>query len=182
MGTPVHFAVLVIDVQQAFREAPHEAFEAERVIATINQLTGRARAAGISVLFVQHESPTGPFARGAATWELAEGLRVEPGDGVIPKKASDAFHETGLADLLRELRIAEVVVCGMQSDYCVDSTVRRALALGFDVRLVDDAVTTIDNGVLKAAQITAHHLKTLAGISSYPGKARVRSSHDALDP
>lgn len=173
-------AVLVVDVQQAFREAPYEAFDVAGVVTRINDVTAAARAADIPVLFVQHESASGPFARGAATWKFADGLRIESDDQVVAKKASDAFHETGVSEMLREQGVTELVVCGIQSDYCVDSTVRRALALGFDVRLVEDAMTTLDNGVLAAAQITAHHVKTLTSIQSYPGKAVVRHSRDAL--
>lgn len=173
-------AILVVDAQQAFCEEPLKAFEVDRVIACINGLAERARAAGVPVLFVQHEAKAGPFARTAATWRLAEGLRVDPTDLVVAKKASDAFHETGLAGLLRERGARRLVVCGMQSDYCVDSTVRRALALGFDVRLVEDALSTVDNGVLAAAQITAHHVKTLTGIASYPGQAVACKAREAL--
>jgi nicotinamidase-related amidase len=58
-------------------------------------------------------------------------------------------------------------VCGLQSDFCIDSTVRRALALGYPVVLLSDAHSTIDNGVLSAAQIVAHHTQTLRHVDSF---------------
>ncbi|HSN67823.1 MAG TPA: cysteine hydrolase, partial [Thermoanaerobaculia bacterium] len=51
------------------------------------------------------------------------------------------------------------------------TTTRRALALGYPVTLVADGHTTIDNGVLKAAQITAHHNETLSNITSFGPRA-----------
>jgi len=59
------------------------------------------------------------------------------------------------------------VICGLQSEFCVDSTTRRALALGYPVTLVSDGHSTLDNGVLTAAQISAHHNQTLATLDSY---------------
>lgn len=174
-------AVLVIDVQQAFRDGEHQAVDVERVIRNINAVTRAARAKRVPVIFVQHESPSGPFAHGSPTWQLPADLCVEGEDHQVRKTASDSFHASALEGLLRGLGATELVVCGIQSDFCVDSTVRRALALGFDVRLVEDAHTTLDNGVLTAAQITAHHTKTLTSMSSFPGKARACKAANALD-
>jgi hypothetical protein len=53
----------------------------------------------------------------------------------------------------------------------VDTTTRRALALGYPVTLVSDAHTTLDNGTLTAAQISAHHNETLANIASFGPRA-----------
>lgn len=60
-----------------------------------------------------------------------------------------------------------LVVCGFQSEFCVDTTTRRALALGYPVTLVADGHSTTDNGVLSAAQISAHHNATLTNIVSF---------------
>jgi len=72
-----------------------------------------------------------------------------------------------LQGVLQSRGVEKLVVCGLQSEYCVDSTVRRALALGYPVTLVADGHTTMDNAVLKAAQISAHHNVTLSGIDSF---------------
>jgi len=55
----------------------------------------------------------------------------------------------------------------------VDTTVRRALGLGYGVVLVADAHSTVDNGVLSAAQIIAHHNATLSNITSFGPRARL---------
>jgi len=67
--------------------------------------------------------------------------------------------------------ITKLVICGFQSEFCVDTTTRRALALGYPVTLVADGHSTTDNGVLKAAQISAHHNETLANIDSFGPRA-----------
>jgi nicotinamidase-related amidase len=73
--------------------------------------------------------------------------------------------------------VTELVLCGMQSDFCVDTTTRRALALGYPVVLVSDGHTTVDNAVLSAAQITAHHNETLTNITSFGPRVRALPAH-----
>ena len=58
--------------------------------------------------------------------------------------------------------VDELVVCGLQSEFCVDSTVRHASTLGFPVTLVADAHSTWDAASLTAAQIIEHHNRVLA--------------------
>lgn len=161
-------AVLVIDVQRALCSGRWAAFDIEAVIGRINQVTARARAAGAPVVFIQHESPPHDLlAHGSDGWQLADGLQVQPGDHRVRKTASDSFHRTDLQALLQRLEVHSLVVCGLQSEYCVDSTVRRALALGYPVTLVEDGHSTMDSELLGAAQITRHHTLTLSRLDSF---------------
>jgi nicotinamidase-related amidase len=104
---------------------------------------------------------------GAEGWQLDERLAVQPEDIRVRKTTPDSFHKTELQSLLQARNVEKLVVCGLQSDFCVDCTVRRALALGYPVVLVSDAHSTVDDGVLSAAEISAHHNTTLANIGSF---------------
>ena len=159
-------ALLVIDVQQAMCAGDDAAFDIDRVIDRINALGARARAAGAPVLLVQHEADDGPLRFGTDGWQLAARLATRPEDLRVRKRTTDSFHQTDLLALLQARDVTDLVVCGLQSEYCVDSTVRRALSLGYQVVLVTDAHSTMDNPVLPAAQITAHQNATLANLSS----------------
>lgn len=160
-------ALLIIDVQQALCSGEHATFDAAGTVERINQVSARARAAGVPVVLIQHEAASGPFAHGSPGWALAQGLDVQPADSRVRKTTPDSFHGTTLPTLLQSHGVRHLVVCGMQSDFCVDTTTRRALAQGYPVTLVSDGHTTVANGVLSAAQITAHHNTTLANISSF---------------
>ena len=160
-------ALLIIDVQQALCSGVGEVFEAARVIENINLAAAKARDARVLVVLIQHETDEGSFVYGSLGWQLADGLGVEPSDIRIRKRAPDSFHRTELQELLDQHNIDRLVICGLQSDFCVDTTTRRALALGYPVVLVADGHSTADNCVLSALQISAHHNETLANITSF---------------
>ena len=163
-------ALLVIDVQQGLCAGKYAVFEAAPLIVRINALSARARAARIPVIFVQHEEAEGPLQHGTPGWNLAEGLVALDGDTHVRKTAADAFHQTTLDAALRQLAVGALVICGMQSEYCVDTTTRRALSLGYQVTLVADGHATLDNGILSADQISRHHTLTLANLTKFgPG-------------
>ena len=164
-------ALLIIDVQHALCHGEYAGFEADRVISRINLVSQHVRQSKNLVVVIQHESPSGPFAHGSEGWRLAAGLITTPDDLFVRKTAPDSFHNTPLHALLQERRITQLIICGLQSEFCVDSTTRRALALGYPVTLVADGHTTLDNGTLKAAQISAHHNETLANIESFGPRA-----------
>jgi nicotinamidase-related amidase len=165
-------AVLVIDVQQALCEGDDAAFDCVGTISRINVVTRKARKARALVIFIQHESNTGYLAHGSDGWQLANGLEVQAGDLRICKTTPDSFLRTDLEAVLKSHGIKSLVVCGMHSEFCVDTTTRRALALGFPVRLISDGHTSAGNAAISAAQVIAHHNATLANISSFGPRAQ----------
>ncbi|HEY2256162.1 MAG TPA: isochorismatase family protein, partial [Variovorax sp.] len=171
-------AVLVIDVQQVLCEGEHAAFESQQVIGRINEVCAKARAAGVPVIFVQHESTSGYLEFQTDAWQLARGLDAEAADLRIRKTSADAFHRTNLQQLLDAHGVGELVICGMHTEYCVDTTTRRALALGYPVVLVDDAHTSEGNRHLSASQVIRHHNLTLANIGSFGPRVRAVSTED----
>lgn len=164
-------ALLIIDVQQALCSGECEAFESKRVIERINLVSRKAREAGATVVVIQHESQSGPLTYGTDGWRLADGLDTKPTDICLRKKATDSFHDTDLHAVLQARGVTSLAICGLQSEFCVDTTTRRALALGYPVTLVSDGHSTMNNSVLSAAQITAHHNETLANITSFGPRA-----------
>jgi len=166
-------ALLIIDVQKALCTGQWSAHGMDEVIGRINALAGKARAAGAPVVLIQHEESDGPLQADTEGWELDDRLAVQPGDIRLRKTACDSFHRTQLQPLLESHGVDALVVCGLQSEFCVDSTVRGALARGYPVVLAADAHSTMDNGVLTAAQITAHHNATLANLGSFGPRVAV---------
>ena len=175
---PVNPALLIIDVQQGLCEGQHDAWQSAAVIARINTVAGKARAAGAPVIFIQHESASGYLPYGSREWQLAHGLHVEPTDLRVRKTTPDSFHRTELEELLKRHAVTELVICGMHTEFCVDTTIRRALALGYPVVLVADAHTTEGNAHLSPAQVIQHHNDTLTNITSFGPRVRAISTED----
>ena len=137
-----------------------------------------ARAAQVQVVLVQHEEDSGSLAVGSEGWQLAEGLLTSREDLRVHKKTPNSFHETDLHSLLRERGVTRIVTCGLQTEFCVDTTVRQALALGYDVVLAADAHSTTDSDTLSAAQIASHHNRTLRWMNGFAAKISVVRSQD----
>jgi nicotinamidase-related amidase len=170
-------AVLVIDVQRALFDPRPRPYEADLVVERINALNVRARQAGVPVVFIQHED-AGSLAHASLGWTLEENLRVEPGDAKVRKRTPDSFLNTDLAQVLSASGVERVVVAGYASEFCVDTTVRKAAALGYEVVIAADAHTTHDKSHASAELIRAHHNATLTGITSFGPRIRAISSAD----
>ena len=79
------------------------------------------------------------------------------------KDKSSAFHGTDFDAKLKQAGIDQLIVTGMQSEYCVDSAVRGAYERGYKVTLVSDAHSTFDTKVAKARDIIAIQNDTMTG-------------------
>jgi nicotinamidase-related amidase len=149
-----NMALLVIDVQVGLIEGAEPVYQADPVLGRIAELIEKARAAGLPVVYAQVKDVGGV---GTPEWQIHPAVAPAANDLVIRKAWSDSFRETALHQELEARGITHLVVMGMKTDFCVDMTSRRAVALGYDVTLVSDGHTTTDNRVLTAAQTIAYH-------------------------
>ncbi len=155
-------ALLIIDVQSALIASADRGAD---VVTAIRGLVERARAAGTSVVYLQHCHATyEPMKKGAAGWRIHPDVEPKPGELVIEKTASDGFYETGLQRELERLGVKHLVVCGLQTEFCVDATCRAALSRGFEVTLAANGHTTT-NGILPADVAVQHHNRALANLA-----------------
>ena len=158
-------ALVVIDMQAIlFEPEPPEAGE---VVARINGLAARARDAGASVVWVQHETAMGDLMADTPGWQLHPALATAPSDLFVRKTMSDAFLRTDLHALLAERGVRHVTVCGYSSEFCVDSSVRGAASRGYAVTLAADAHTSHDKPHATGLQIRLHENETLRNIGSF---------------
>ncbi len=173
-------ALLIIDVQVGLVALmPCEVKDS--VMPNIGGLLGRARTSGTDVIFVQHDGSTGhPLEVNSAGWAIEPSIAPLAGDAVIRKKASDSFFETGLGEELRKRGIDRLIVAGGMTEYCIDTTCRRAVTLGYDVTLVGDGHLSRDNGVLTAAQVIAHHNSVLDGFDAGGHAIKVKPAAEVL--
>lgn len=171
-------ALVIIDVQFGIIEGLH-AYRGREVLEQINKLLAKAHASNMPIIYVQHDGEPGhPLEVGTAGWQIHPGINPIEGDLIIRKRASDSFFETTLQRELEARGIKHLIVAGCMTEYCVDTTSRRAISMGYDVTLVSDAHTTIDNKLLTAAQIIAHHNALLDGFDAGSHAITVKSTEE----
>ncbi|HEU0184200.1 MAG TPA: cysteine hydrolase family protein [Blastocatellia bacterium] len=159
-------ALLVIDVQAGIIDY-FQAYNKDQILANINGLLTRARAARIPVIYVRHGGGKGdPLESHTEGWAIHQRIAPVDGEPIVDKRSCSSFYETPLRAMLEEKGISHLVVTGCQTEYCIDTACRHATTLGYDVTLAGDAHTTIDNDLLKAEQIIAHHNNALNGFNS----------------
>ncbi|MDH2434672.1 isochorismatase family protein [Pokkaliibacter sp. MBI-7] len=145
-------ALVIIDMQVSLMD--EHPWQPQPVIATINRLIHQARDAGAPVCFVWDE-------RVEPDAGILPELNQQPSDWMQDKHFRDAFMETALHARLQQAGIHRLVMTGMQTDYCVDTSCRAAAALGYEVILVSDGHTTPDSEQLTGEQIVRHHNRIL---------------------
>jgi ureidoacrylate peracid hydrolase len=177
-------ALLVVDMQNGFCD-PEGSFPkigrglegAQAAVRNAAVAVRQARAAGIPVIFTRHlyrpgrpdegrslvtMSPelAGVDGLAAGTWdaEVVSELGCGPDDLVVDKVRFDAFQWTSLEPLLRGLGVDDLVVCGVVTNLCVETTVRSAFMRDFRVTLLADCC---------AAQTRRLHEISLEVLASY---------------
>jgi nicotinamidase-related amidase len=144
-------ALIVIDVQESFRKRPYwRAHELPAFLQNIQSLIDFSRGRGIPIAQVFHEELTDdaadPFSRSSGLVRAMSGLSLRP-DAVFHKHVHSAmFGKTAdgvtLEDWLRHRGVEELLVTGIRTEQCCETTTRHASDLGFKVRYVTDATLT----------------------------------------
>ncbi|MGH3087196.1 MAG: cysteine hydrolase family protein [Rubrobacteraceae bacterium] len=161
-------ALIVIDVQVGLddpvwgrRNNP----QAERNVA---RLLDAWRVAGRPVFHARHISERGgsPLRAGSGGCDIKAEARPLSGEPVIEKSVNSAFIGTDLESRLRRGGIHAVVIAGLTTNHCVETTARMAGNLGFETYLVSDATAAFDragpDGTLHKAEDV--HAMTLANL------------------
>lgn len=161
-------ALIVIDAQESFRHRPY--FHEAGALAYIERqqaLIDGAKAIGIPIVQVFHVADGGPFAKESGFVTALAPLRIEP-DAVFEKRRHSALVGSGLDVWLIANGVRRLIVSGIRTEQCCETTTRHASDLGFDVDYVGEATLTFpmtDAGGREwsAAEIRARTELVLAG-------------------
>ena len=163
--------LLIIDIQNDY--FPGGAFplaDPEAAAQRASEVLARFREAGQPVVHVQHvwDGPDPAFfAPGSEGVEIHELVAPADEETVVQKAHPNAFLETDLSEVLQRLGVDELVVAGMQTNLCIDASVRAAADLGHTVTVVGDAcaATALEHAgrSVDAADVHAAFLGALDG-------------------
>jgi nicotinamidase-related amidase len=138
-------ALLVIDVQESFRQRQlWQTASNPDIVADVARLVDAARRRDEFVIWVLHGEPGsgGDFDPANGLVRLMDGLVPRADEPVLTKSAHNAFTTTNLQQRLVSAGIGHVVVCGIRTEQCVETTARLASDLGYEVTFVTEATVT----------------------------------------
>ena len=176
-------ALVVVDVQKAFDDAgfwgPRNNPACEENVA---RLISAWRGAGQPLVFVRHDSvePGSPLAAGAPGNAFKDVVAGEP-NLLVSKSVHSAFHgDPDLAAWLRGEGIERVVICGIQTNMCCETSARVGANLGFDVTFALDATHTFDLDDRDGGTISADELARITRANLASEFCRVVTTAEAI--
>ncbi|WP_024871940.1 cysteine hydrolase family protein [Tolumonas lignilytica] len=142
-------ALLIIDVQNDYFPGGKMALhQPELALEKITELLQYYRQQQWPVIHIQHEMHDRPNRPAAFFLPQTEGQQLHPAvlpaenETLLIKHFPSSFAGTGLLDVLRQQQVEQLIICGMMTHMCVDTTTRAAFDLGFDVQVAIDATAT----------------------------------------
>ena len=183
--TPGATALLVVDMQGYFLDPVSHAYlaSAAEIVPGLVSLARAFQERGLPVIFTRHLN-TEEDAGSLGLWwndliraedplsEIASALDTSVGI-VMEKSQYDAFHGTGLEDILRERGVERVVVTGVATHLCCETTARSAFVRGFEVTFPVDGTATYDE---------QHHLATILNLAhGFATTPRVQDLIEAME-
>ena len=160
-------ALLIIDVQNDyFPNGKCPLYKPEAALNTIKDLLENFRKQNLQVIYIRHESLQGTFFNPHTDGvHIHHDIKPLVTETVIVKHEPNSFYETNLQNKLVENEITELVVCGMMTHMCIDTTIRAAKDYGYKITLISDGCATKDlkwNGVtLPASLIQSTYMASL---------------------
>jgi nicotinamidase-related amidase len=189
-GPPMKRALLVIDVQESFRHRPYwRGDELPTFLRNVQALVDQASARAIPIAQVFHQElsddPTDPFSRTSGFVRPMPELSLRP-DAVFRKHVHSAmFARTAegvtLEDWLRGRGIEELLVTGIRTEQCCETTTRHASDLGFQVRYITDATLTFPMQTRSGREVSPAEIRERTELVLQGRFARVVTTADALE-
>ena len=149
--TEEQMVLLVVDTQNLI--TTRELYNFEVFEHTVKTLIAAARENDVEVIYVRHDDGAGAaLTKGTPGFEIYEGFSPLPGEKIFDKTVNSAFKGTGLLEYLKKKNVRTVAVVGLQTDYCIDATIKCGFEHGFKVLVPEYANSTFDNAFMSGEQ------------------------------
>ena len=145
--------LLVIDTQKGITDDRLYAFD--QLKKNISLLIDEARKNGVEVVYVRHDDGEGSgFSAGDGDFEIYDGFRPHPGERIFDKRVNNAFsHRSGLLTYLQNTGVKKIITVGLQTDYCMDATIKSGMDHGFEMIVPEYCNSTRSNDYFDAETI-----------------------------
>ena len=166
---PMKSALLILDMQRYFLDEDSHAYipSAEAILPRLDALRESYETLGLPIVWTRHLN-TPADAGGMSRWwrdligadnHLSEiDPRLDSSSGIVIEKTQyDAFHETNLKEYLRACNVEQVVIAGVMTHLCCETTARSAFMHGFDVFFLIDGTATYNEAFHRATLLNLAH-------------------------
>lgn len=143
--------LLVVDTQKLITN--ESLYNFDQFVLNMEKIIAEARKNKIEVIYVRHDDGEGEeLTKGTEGFEIYDKFKPLAGEMIFDKTVNSAFKGTGLLEYLRNKGEKEVIVTGLQTDYCIDATIKCGFEHGFKIIVPAGTNTTDDNEFMTGEQ------------------------------
>jgi nicotinamidase-related amidase len=136
--------LIVIDVQKGITD--ERLYDFDGFIRNVTNIIDAARKNNVEVIYVQHDDGPGTgFTFGDKDFEIADQVAPKENEKIFIKTINSCFGNNDLANYLRESREKDLMIVGLQTNFCIDASVKSAFERGYKVIIPKGTNSTFDN-------------------------------------
>lgn len=143
--------LLVVDVQTFLINK--QPYNCEKVIDNIKSLINYCRENDTEVVYIRHDDGEGELEKGKDSWQIYSDIAPQSNEKIFEKQYNSAFLNTGLKEYLDSKNIKNIILVGLQTEYCMDATCKSAFEQGYHVIIPEETNTTFDNEYLSGQKL-----------------------------
>lgn len=148
-------ALIVIDIQEGLVKA--NPYDAKNLIENTKAIIQHFRDQNMEVVFIRHSEDEGLLATGSANWQIHHELKPQENEKIFNKYYNSIFKDTELKEYLNNKNITDLTFVGMQVEFCIDTSLKVGFEYGYNLTIVEDAVSTFDNEHLSADKLLSFY-------------------------
>lgn len=148
--------LLVVDTQKLITNEKLYNFNA--FVSNVEKIISEARRNDIEIIYIRHDDgPGSELTKGTDGFEIYERFQQINDEKIFDKKVNSAFKGTGLLEYLMDKDEKDIIIVGIQTDLCVDATIKCGFEHGFNMIVPAYANTTVDNKFMSAENSYKYH-------------------------
>lgn len=141
--------LLIVDTQKLI--TTNRLYQFELFKKSVKGLIEQARLHGIEVIYVRHDDGEGgELSKGQEGFEIFEDFKPNTKERIFDKTMNSAFKDTGLLEYLKSKGENTIMVAGLQTDYCIDATIKCGFEHGFKMIVPANTNSTVDNDFMSS--------------------------------
>lgn len=171
--------LLIVDAQKQITNDKLYMFE--KFVSNVKALILAARESDVEVIFVRHDDGEGQaLTKGAESYEIYDEFMPQNGERIFDKTVNSAFLNTGLTEYLNERGEKEIMIVGLQTEYCIDATIKCGFEHGFKMIVPEYCNSTFDNEFM-SAEMSYRYYNEFIWKDRYANCVSVRTALEMLN-